>query len=130
MQIIQRANVCAVNSIISELRANGFDINCQRQGDVWYYQLRWCMDHKQKQSQLSIITAETEKRIDNLSMMQVLMLLTGQPEHIREEFEGYIKARDVERIGQFILMTLYQETQANVVSDFKRGKLWCSYYYF
>lgn len=37
LDIIQRANVCAVNSIISELRANGSDINCERRGDVWYY---------------------------------------------------------------------------------------------
>jgi hypothetical protein len=39
MEIIQVANVCAVNSIISELRANGKTIRCQRRGDVWYYRL-------------------------------------------------------------------------------------------
>ena len=37
MDIIQLANVCAVNSCISELRANGKQIICQRRGDVWYY---------------------------------------------------------------------------------------------
>lgn len=37
LDIIQRAGVCAVNSIISELRANGRAISCQRFGDVWLY---------------------------------------------------------------------------------------------
>jgi hypothetical protein len=40
MEIIQVANVCAVNSIIAELRANGKNITCQRRGDVWFYRLR------------------------------------------------------------------------------------------
>ncbi len=31
-QLIQRANVCAVNSIISELRANGVKIQCLFEG--------------------------------------------------------------------------------------------------
>lgn len=35
--IIRKAAVCAVNSIISELRANGFDIECQRCGSKWFY---------------------------------------------------------------------------------------------
>ena len=39
MQIIEKANVCAVNSIISELRQNGFDITCHRSGDAWFYRL-------------------------------------------------------------------------------------------
>ena len=39
LDIIKEANVCAVNSIISELRQNGFDINCQRRGDKWFYKL-------------------------------------------------------------------------------------------
>lgn len=39
MDIIQYANVAAVNSIISELRANGRQIKCERKGDVWYYQM-------------------------------------------------------------------------------------------
>lgn len=39
MEIIQRANVCAVNSIVSELRANGMAIDCRREGRRWYYRL-------------------------------------------------------------------------------------------
>lgn len=31
-QLIQRANVCAVNSIISELRANGVKVRCVFEG--------------------------------------------------------------------------------------------------
>jgi hypothetical protein len=38
--IIQAAEVCAVNSIISELRANGMVIDCQRVGDRWFYQAK------------------------------------------------------------------------------------------
>lgn len=40
MDLIRRANVCAVNSIISELRDNGIKITCQRTGRLWYYQLQ------------------------------------------------------------------------------------------
>ena len=36
-EIIQSCDVCAVNSIIAELRANGRRIDCRREGDVWYY---------------------------------------------------------------------------------------------
>ena len=39
LDIIKEANVCAVNSIISELRQNGFDIACQRRGEKWFYKL-------------------------------------------------------------------------------------------
>jgi hypothetical protein len=39
LDIIKSANVCAVNSIIAELRQNGFDIDCQRRGDKWFYKL-------------------------------------------------------------------------------------------
>lgn len=39
LDIIKQANVCAVNSIVAELRQNGFDINCQRRGDKWFYKL-------------------------------------------------------------------------------------------
>jgi hypothetical protein len=39
LDIIKSANVCAVNSIIAELRQNGFGINCQRRGDKWFYKL-------------------------------------------------------------------------------------------
>ena len=34
MDIIEKAKVCAVNSIISELRENGMKIDCQRKGDA------------------------------------------------------------------------------------------------
>jgi hypothetical protein len=39
LDIIKQANVCAVNSIVAELRQNGFDINCQRRGEKWFYRL-------------------------------------------------------------------------------------------
>ena len=37
LEIVNKAQVCAVNSIISELRANGREINCRREKHVWYY---------------------------------------------------------------------------------------------
>jgi len=40
MEIIMQANVMAVSAVVSELRANGYDISCRRDGDVWYYKLR------------------------------------------------------------------------------------------
>lgn len=40
MQIIRQANVCAVNSIIAELRANGYPIDCTRDSGVWRYTLQ------------------------------------------------------------------------------------------
>lgn len=39
LEIIQKAGVCAVNSIISELRQNGYQINCQRRADKWFYRM-------------------------------------------------------------------------------------------
>jgi hypothetical protein len=39
LDIIKQANVCAVNSIVAELRQNGFGIECQRRGDKWFYRL-------------------------------------------------------------------------------------------
>lgn len=39
LDIIAYARVCAVNSCIAELRANGFDIRCRREGDKWFYRL-------------------------------------------------------------------------------------------
>jgi hypothetical protein len=39
LDIIKQTNVCAVNSIVAELRQNGFDIYCQRRGDKWFYRL-------------------------------------------------------------------------------------------
>ena len=39
LDIIQGAGVCAVNSIISELRASGRTINCHRHKDKWFYRM-------------------------------------------------------------------------------------------
>jgi hypothetical protein len=39
LEIIKKAKVCAVSSIIAELRCNGFKINCERKLDRWYYTL-------------------------------------------------------------------------------------------
>ena len=39
LEIIQKARVCAVSAIISELRQNGYSISCKRRGDKWYYKL-------------------------------------------------------------------------------------------
>jgi hypothetical protein len=39
LDIIKKANVCAVNSIISELRLNGYEINCERRGEKWFYRM-------------------------------------------------------------------------------------------
>jgi hypothetical protein len=39
LDIVVEAGVCAVNSCIAELRANGYDIRCWREGDVWLYRL-------------------------------------------------------------------------------------------
>jgi hypothetical protein len=39
LEIIQQAGVCAVNSVISELRANGFDISCERRHNKWFYRM-------------------------------------------------------------------------------------------
>lgn len=35
--IIRKASVCAVNSCVSELRANGISIECERTGNLWRY---------------------------------------------------------------------------------------------
>jgi hypothetical protein len=37
LEIVQQAQVCAVNSIISELRRNGRQINCHRHEGIWFY---------------------------------------------------------------------------------------------
>lgn len=39
LDLALRAGLCAVNSAVAELRENGYDIECRRQGDVWYYRL-------------------------------------------------------------------------------------------
>lgn len=38
-EIVAYANVCAVNSAVAELRENGLDIACRRQGGLWLYRL-------------------------------------------------------------------------------------------
>jgi hypothetical protein len=44
MDIIKRASVCAVNSIVSELRYNGIDIDCRQEVRdgvrIFYYRLK------------------------------------------------------------------------------------------
>lgn len=44
LEIVRDAGVCAVNSIVAELRANGLDITCRRGtrngGAIWLYQWR------------------------------------------------------------------------------------------
>lgn len=39
LEIIHAAGVCAVNSIIAELRSNGRQIECTRRGNAWYYRM-------------------------------------------------------------------------------------------
>lgn len=39
LEIVAHAGVCAVNSCIAELRANGYPVRCWRQGNLWFYQL-------------------------------------------------------------------------------------------
>lgn len=39
MEIIRNANVCAVNSVVAEIRANGSEISCRRDGNAWYYKM-------------------------------------------------------------------------------------------
>ena len=40
LDIVTKAQVCAVNSVIAELRQPGHDISCQRRGDKWFYRLK------------------------------------------------------------------------------------------
>jgi hypothetical protein len=39
LDIIQKAGVCAVNSIVSELRQHGYNILCQRRANKWFYRM-------------------------------------------------------------------------------------------
>jgi len=39
LDIVIGAGVCAVNSCVAELRANGFAIACRREGDRWLYRV-------------------------------------------------------------------------------------------
>lgn len=43
MDIVNKAQVCAVNSIISELRANGRQIACRSEKHIWYYRRTDCV---------------------------------------------------------------------------------------
>jgi len=38
-EIIAHADICAVNSAVSELRVNGKKIRCRREGGAWYYKM-------------------------------------------------------------------------------------------
>jgi hypothetical protein len=38
-ELIETAHVCAVNSAVAELRANGYPITCERRKNVWLYWL-------------------------------------------------------------------------------------------
>jgi len=38
-EIVQLAYVCAVNSIIAELKENGRTIKCKRRGKLWFYRM-------------------------------------------------------------------------------------------
>lgn len=39
LDIVMAAGVCAVNSCVAELRANGMAIRCWREGNKWFYQM-------------------------------------------------------------------------------------------
>lgn len=39
LEIVAGAGVCAVNSAVAELRANGVPVRCWREGNLWFYQL-------------------------------------------------------------------------------------------
>jgi biotin operon repressor len=38
--IVMGASVMAVSAVVSELRENGIDIECQREGAIWRYWLK------------------------------------------------------------------------------------------
>ena len=44
MEIVLGAQVMAVSAAVSELRAQGKMIHCQRRGDVWYYRMIMATD--------------------------------------------------------------------------------------
>jgi hypothetical protein len=39
MEIIQACRVVAPATVVSELRHQGYDIECQRKGDAWHYRM-------------------------------------------------------------------------------------------
>lgn len=45
LDIVIGAGVCAVNSCVAELRANGIPVTCRRDGDVWLYRRTDIHDH-------------------------------------------------------------------------------------
>lgn len=47
LDIVTRAMVCAVNSCVAELRANGCVIECRRCGDIWEYRMTYFPDLKE-----------------------------------------------------------------------------------
>lgn len=38
-ELVKLAEVMAINSAADELRANGFNVECERRGQYWYYRL-------------------------------------------------------------------------------------------
>lgn len=40
MEIVQQAQVMAVSAAVSELRAQGKSIHCERRGSIWYYRMQ------------------------------------------------------------------------------------------
>lgn len=40
MDIIRKAKVAAVSAAVSELRSQGFEIDCKRKGDIWFYRMQ------------------------------------------------------------------------------------------
>ena len=37
--LVKQAEVMAISSAVDELRANGFEVQCERRGRYWYYRL-------------------------------------------------------------------------------------------
>lgn len=50
LEIITKSRVCAVNSIVSELRRNGYVIACIRRNDRWFYRLNKSATRVQRKS--------------------------------------------------------------------------------
>ena len=40
LDIIRLANVAAVSAAVSELRQQGYNIECKRKGDIWLYSMK------------------------------------------------------------------------------------------
>ena len=51
LEIVTGARVCAVNSCIAELRANGYNISCRQitgpDGRIWLYRMASKPEHRQ-----------------------------------------------------------------------------------